>query len=461
MRPGDADPGGARPDPPSTSAQIPLIYPPGHRPPPRELALYTLQWVLITFYGAVWGFALVGIALGLRGDALAGYMGRVVLMIGLATLVQVAFGHRLAMLSGPNVIPSFAILAAVEAGGVAYALQSFTALAIAGIIVGITALLGGIQYLQRVWTPLVLGAMVMMVGLAVARTGLELIVALGFGWPFWVGIGLALLAGFLSLRAPRLLASTAIGIIIIVGYLIFIVTGQFDWRLVRSMPALTVPELFPFGLGIPPLGLVVTMTLVTILAALNLYGNETAFARLVGDRLGEGRIRRSFALFGFVENALAGVLGVPGYVAYGENLGIVSLTRVASRLPLLIAAAIVIGLSFLGVVAGLMAAMPEPLAGAILLGVAANVIGIGANAWARAPSFGLREQFIVSFAIFLSLGLFLLPPALVTTLPRLIVTLVTNPVAFVILVVIVLEQVVFRSPRSARPPGDVPNVDGR
>lgn len=408
------------------------------------MGLYSLQWVLIGFYGAVWGIAIVGIGLGLEGGVLASYMGRVVLMIGLATLAQAWLGHRMAMLSGPNIIPSLAIVAAFSAGGLGYALQSFNALIIGGAIVGVIALLGWIRYVQLVWTPMVLGSMVIMIGLAVAGTGMELIAQLGFGWPFLLGIGLALLTGYLSIRGQGFLASTSIGITIVLGYAIFMITGQFDWALVTMMPAFNLPILFPFGLALPPLDLILTMTLVTLLAALNLYGNLDAFGVLVGERMEPSRTKRSFAIFGFLENALAGALGVPGYVAYGENLGIVSLTQVASRFPIIVASIVFILLSFFGFMAGLMAAMPRPLAGAILLGVAANVIGIGANTWMSLPEFGRREQFIVSFSIFLTLGLYLLPDAVLATLPRVVQTIFTNPVVFVILVVIILEQVVFR-----------------
>lgn len=426
--------------------QLDLIYRVDQRPSTRDMAIYALQWVLIMFYGAVWGIAIVGVGLGFDGQILASYMGRVVLFIGLATLAQAWFGHQMGMLSGPNIIPSLAIVAAFTAQDLDYALQSFNALAIGGVVVGVIALLGWLQQIRRVWTPLVLGSMVMMIGLAVSVTGMELIAEFEFGWSFYVGIVLAILVGYLSLRGHGFLASTSIGITIILGYIVFMVTGQFDWGLVAMMPALSVPALFPFGLTMPPLDLILIMTLVTLLASLNMYGNITAFGGLVGEGLEERRVKRSFGIFGFVENALAGVFGVPGYVAYGENLGIVTLTRVASRYPIIVAGVIFIALSFFGFMAGLMAAMPRPLAGAILLGVAAQVIGIGANNWMATPEFGRREQYIVSFSIFLTLGLYLLPEDLLNLLPRVIQTLFTNPVVFVILVVMFLEQIVFRNP---------------
>ncbi|MDP9364882.1 MAG: purine/pyrimidine permease, partial [Chloroflexota bacterium] len=429
---------------------VALVARTGDRLGPGAIGLYALQWVLIAFYAAALGIAIVGVGLGLEGDALAGYMGRVVLMIGLATLAQTVAGHRWAMLSGPNIIPSLAIVAASEAGGRDYALQSFNASIVGGLVVGVLALLGWIRHIRVVWTPLVLGSVVVMIGLIVAPFGMALIAESGFGRPFWTGIGLALLIGVLSIRARGFVASAAIGLSIVGGYAIFIAGGDLDWAEVTAMPTILPPTVFPYGLAAPPLDLVLVMTAIALFSVLNLYGNLDAFGGLIGERLEPRRTDASFTVFGFVENCLAGVLGVPGHVAYGENLGIVALSRVASRSPIIVAAAVIVLLGFFGLTAGLMATMPRWLAGAVLLGVAANLIGIGAASWRQLLEFGQREQFIVGFSIFFTLGLYLLPSSAFEGVPRIVHTLVKNPVVFVIFVVIALEQVLFRRSRQAQ-----------
>lgn len=231
----------------------------------------------------------------------------------------------------------------------------------------------------------------------------------------------------------------------IAGYLVFMAAGRFDWELVQRMPVFVTPDLFPFGFRVPAPELVLAMTLVTLFMSVNLYGNLKVYGRLVGMPVDSPLRRRGLLTFGAIETGLTGILGVPGTVPYSENLGIVALTRVASRFTLALAAGLLIVLSLVGTMAGFMAAMPPPLAGAVLLGVAANLIGIGASTWTRAPHFGPREHFIVSFAVFLALGLSLLPPATLAEVPQLVRTLIANPVIFAVLVVVMLEQVVFRT----------------
>lgn len=429
-----------------------LVYGPEDKPKSiKDTIIYSLQWVLIMFYPVVWGYAIVGLGLGFEGDQLATYMGRVVLMIGLSTLIQAVAGHKLSMISGPNIIPSLAIVAAMAVGGKEYALLSFNALIISGIIVTIIGALGLMTYIGRVWTPLALGAMIMMVGLSTSFTGMELISSYQATWPFYAGIFLALLAGWLSIKGKGLLATIPVLITIVAGYVIFMVGGKFDWALVNSMPTFVLPKIFPYGMEIPPIDLIITMLIVNIFSAVNLYGNVEGYSDIVGVKVDSKREKRYFTVFGLIETILASVFGVPVNTAYGENLGFVLLTKIASRFLIIIASVVFIILSFFGKMGGLMAAMPEPVAGAVLLGVASTLIGIGADTVkGKGKTFKTREIFIIGFSIFLALGTSMLPQEFFASLPRLAATLLNNPVIFVIVLVIIMEQIVFREKKTVK-----------
>jgi xanthine/uracil permease len=422
-----------------------LVYDVDEKPrSARDYALYSLQWLVTMFYGVVWGYALVGIGLGFEGEDLTRYMSAVVLTIGVATLLQAWLGHRFAMVSGPNVIPSLAIVAAATTGGMEYALQSFTAQAIAGVLLMALALVGLLNLIRRIWSPLILGAMVLMVGLAIAEQGLELLIEAGFAWPFWVGAALALGGSVVAIRGTGVWATLPPLFVIGLGYLIFMLFGDFEWELITEAPLFVLPAPFPYGLAWPPLDLIVIMFVVNLMAALNLYGNVTGYAEVVHEEVAETKTKRFFTVFGAAETALSGILGAPATVPYGENLGIVMLTRVAARVFIIVASLGFIVLAFLGPMGGLMAAMPGPVAGAVLLGIASTAVGIGVNIMTQVPAFGRREQTLVGFSVFLSLGLFLLPEEAWEAAPRLVSTIFGNPIISVILFVMLFEQAIFR-----------------
>jgi uracil permease len=424
--------------------QTELVYGPDDKPrSTRDAIVYSLQWILIMFYPVVWGYSIVGINIGFTSGEMAAYMSRVVLMIGVSTLIQVLAGHKFSMISGPNIIPSVAILAAFAIGGKENALQAFNAYIIAGVVVAAIGALGWFNYLSKVWTPLALGAMIMMVGLSTSGVGVGLVAAQGFSWTFIVGVNLALLCGWLSIQGKGMLATIPVMIVIALGYVIFIATGNFDWQIVDNMPAVSVPSLFPYGWQMPSGELILTMIIVNLFSAINLYGNTNGYAGIVGRPLTPADEKRTFIIFGLLEGTVCSILGVPSHVAYGENLGFVLLTRVASRFFMIIAAIAFIIFGFSGKFSGLMAAMPKEVAGAVLMGVASTLIGLAASTWCRGRTFQTREIFITGFSVFLAFGLANLPDAFYSTLPDLVGMLFKNAVIMVIILVIVLEQVLF------------------
>lgn len=161
------------PPPPPTPPETELVYRRDEQPrSTHDWLLYGFQWLVTMVYAVVWGYAIVGVGLNFEGARMTTYISSVVLTIGLSTLLQAWIGHRMAMVHGPNVIPSLAIVAAFTAGGEAYALQSFTAQAIAGVIIVALVLLGAVRFIRKVWSPLILGSMIIMIGLTVAQVGL-------------------------------------------------------------------------------------------------------------------------------------------------------------------------------------------------------------------------------------------------------------------------------------------------
>jgi xanthine/uracil permease len=428
----------------SPSPQAGLVY--GRSEQPRsthDWVLYSFQWLVTMIYAVVWGYSIVGVGLDFRGARMTTYISAVVLTIGISTLLQAWLGHRMAMVHGPNVIPSLAIVAAYAAGGETYALQSFTAQALSGIIIVAIVALGAVRFIRKVWSPLVLGSMIIMIGLTVAQVGLGDMTQAGFGLGFFIALALALGGSVLAIRGRGVWATLPPVFIILLGYIVFFALGRVDLGLLRQAPLISVPRLLPYGRAMPTWDLVVIMLIVNLMAAMNFYGNLHGYAEIVKEKVDEREERRSFLLFGLVETILAGLLGTPATVAYGENLGIVQLTRVAARAFVIVAAGIFVVLAFVGPFGALMAAMPKEVAGAVLLGIASTVIGIGANILNTAPAFGGREQTLVGFSIFLSLGLHLLPSETWQQTPRLVETVFSNPVISVIIFVLAFEKLIF------------------
>lgn len=410
----------------------------------KRILLYGFQWVLFMVYGVVWAYSILGVGANLQGVDLSIFITNVVFTMGVSTLLQASAGHRLGAMSAPGAITSIAVLSVVTLSGREYGFQAYNAFIFAGIIVAILGKTGFMSWMKKIWTPLVLGSIIMVLGLSVMSLAATSLAALGFGLHFAVGILLGLLCGFLSIKGKGILATLPAMVVLILGYLFFIISGKFDWSISQAMPVFTTPTIFPYGFSFPPLELLLLMTVVAIFNAMLCFGNVEGTANAVGVRLKEKQTKNTFIVHGLIETSLGGLFGVPPLVPYAENIGFNVLTKVASRYPVYLAGFVFIALSFLGKVVGFMAAIPTVLAGAVLLGFASPLIAVGVDIWGQLPSFATRETFICGFSIFLSMGLSSLDPLFWQGVPSWLSTLLATPVLMTMLSVMVLEQVVFR-----------------
>lgn len=412
----------------------------------KTLVLQGIQWALFMVYGVVLAYSLLGIGADMSKDEIIIFITNVIFVMGISTLVQASVGHRMGAMSAPNVVTLLAVLSIVNSLGKEQGFQAYNAFMIAGIIVAILGYMGVIGKIHRVWSPLVAGTMIMTIGLSVMSLGVSSLAKYGFGFPFAAGLCLAALCGVLSIKGRGILATLPALIVLSAGYIIFIAIGKFDWSLMRDMPVFTHPTPFPYGWSLPSLDLLMAMLVIALFDALVCYGNLAGLSAVVGKDLTEKQTRKSFMIKGLVETSFAGLFGVPGTVMYAENIGYILLTRVASRYPLYIAGFIFIILSFAGKVIGFLSAIPEPLAGAILLGFASPLIGTGAGLWRNVEEFSTREMFICGFSIFVAMGLSTLPATVWANTTDLIAVLFTTPSLVSAIMVIIFEQIIFRRP---------------
>ncbi|HZJ76946.1 MAG TPA: solute carrier family 23 protein [Oscillospiraceae bacterium] len=424
--------------------QTGMIYKVDEKMETKQLILYGIQWALFMVYGIVWAYSIIGVGAGLDSFELSKFITNVVFTMGVSTLIQASVGHRLGAMSAPSAVTLIATLSIVSLSGIEYGFQAYNAFIIAGIVVAILGATGVIGHIRKVWTPLVLGSMIMTLGLSVMVLAADSLTANGLGITFAIGIILALLCGYLSVKGKGIWATLPAMVVLIIGYLFFIVVGKFDWSISNAMPFFNYPRIFPYGFSFPPIELIIIMTVVALFNAMLCYGNVQGVASAVGAKVDEKQTRKTFVIHGLVETSIAGIFGVPALVPYSENIGYNVLTKVASRYPIYVASVLFIIVSFLGKVVGFMAAIPIVLAGSILLGFAAPLVAVGASVWSGIDRFGTREQFICGFSIFLAMGLSLLDPATWSGMPQLISTLLTTPVVTVMIFVIILEQIVFR-----------------
>lgn len=281
------------------------------------------------------------------------------------TLLFSGIGTLLFLVITRNRLPSylgssFAFLAPVAAatkvGGIPLALSGILVVGAILALVGVLVILVGTRWIDALMPPVVSGSIVALIGFNLAPTA-ELNFAKG---PVVALITLAAVV-LSAVLFKGMLGRLSIFVGVVVGYIAAVIGGQVDFSGVGKaawigLPTFTAPSFDPSHLPIY-LGF---LPVVLALIAENV-GHVKGVGQLTGRNL-DGLTGRALLADG-VSSILAGFGGGSATTTYGENIGVMSATRVFSTAAYWVAGivAILLGLS--------------PKVGAIIFTVPPGVLG--------------------------------------------------------------------------------------
>jgi len=387
------------------------------QPFPRALGL-GLQHVLTMFGATVSVPLLLGPAMRMNPAQIALLVSSVMICSGLATFMQVRFGTRLPIIQGVSFSflgPFLAIIAAT--GGGAESMQFIAGAILAGaaveIFVGYSTLFGR---LRRLMSPVVIGPVIALIGLALFQVGAA---QAGQDWAL-ASVVIAGVFVFSLVLARRFRAFSLFPILIAVavGYAVAALLtatgvygpgdpGRVDVSAVTASPWLRRPsEIFlPWG---PPrfrLGFFLAVLAGYLASMIESFGDYYAIARASGEPEPSARqVNRGIGAEG-IGCALTGLFGGFASTSYTENIGLVALTRVASRYVTYVAAALLVLLGLVAKVGAAVATIPTPVVGGLYCALFGLISAIGLSICARADLESQRNQLIIGFSLFMGLSL--------------------------------------------------------
>jgi len=309
------------------------------------------------------------------------------LMSGVGTLVY----HMITKSKVPVYLgSSFAFIGAMqiaidELGGDVSASQ--TGIMIVGIAYVIIALIStkiGTKWIDNLLPPIVIGPMIMVIGLGLSGSAVENagLVSDAEWRTIVVALSTFLITAFVNTKATGFLRIIPFLVGIVGGYIIALLLGVVDVTPIIEADWFSFPELYlPFKTNLfneyhlyfgseawafLPLVLVTTAehigdhTVLSKITERNFLKDPGLAATLSGDG---------------VATFVSAFFGGPANTTYGENTGVVGLTRIASTSVIRNAAIIAIVLSFLGKFTALLTTIPNAVIGGmsiILYGVIAS-----------------------------------------------------------------------------------------
>lgn len=290
----------------------------------------------------------------------------VLFMNGVGTLLFIAItkGKAPAYLGS-----SFAFLApagiVIEQMGYEYALGGFVAVGFCGCILAFIIYKFGSDWIDIVLPPAAMGPVVALIGLELSSSAastaglLDENIVMANVIVFVVTLGVAILGnvlfrGFLSV-IPILIA-------VIAGYIAAICCGLVDFTAVGEASLLALPNFqFPkFNMQ----AIIIILPVLLVITSEHI-GHQVVTSKIVGrDLLKDPGLHRS--LFGDnFSTMISGLIGSVPTTTYGENIGVMAVTKVYSVRVIAGAAVLSIICSFVGKLSALIQTIPGPVIGGI------------------------------------------------------------------------------------------------
>ncbi|MBM7659432.1 uracil permease [Bacillus mesophilus] len=262
---------------------------------------------------------------------------------------------------------------------------------LAGLVYGVVALVikaVGYKWLMRLLPPVVVGPVIIVIGLGLAGVAVNMAMLENPSDPstysllhlsaalvtliLTVIFSVYLKKGFLSL-IPVLLG-------IVGGYIYSYFVGLVDFTGLKTAKWFQMPEFVTFYTGVDfSWNIVWLMVPVAVVTLSEHIGHQMVLSKVVHrDLIAKPGLHRSIMGDG-VATIIASLIGGPPNTTYGENIGVLAITKVFSVFVIGGAAVLAITFAFIGKVSAIISSIPTPVMG----GVSILLFGIIASSGLR------------------------------------------------------------------------------
>lgn len=367
--------------------------------------LFGLQHIFAAFGGIIVVPLVIATSLGFDSKTTTALISASILASGLATIIQARglgkVGAKVACIMGTDftfVSPSISV-------GSVLGLPGIIGATILGSLFEVI-LSFFIKPLMKFFPPLVTGTVVALIGLTLLPVSIDWaaggVGSADYGSLQNLGVAMFVLVITLLLNnyGKGILSSASILIGIIIGYIVCIPLGLVDFTPVKEASWFSLPNILGYG---------VTFDIKSVIAFLPAYFvsaiGTVGCLKAIGETSNidvDGKKIASGVLADGVGSAIGGLVGAFPNTSFSQNIGIISLTKVASRHVAIMAGVLLAVLGFLPKISAIITGIPDPVLG----GVGIMMFGTVAAAGIRTLSnINLTERNLLIIAISMGLGL--------------------------------------------------------
>jgi NCS2 family nucleobase:cation symporter-2 len=351
---------------------------------PLQSFLYGLQHVFVSnvWLDPIFVAVMIGMPLALASNM----VNAIFIAAGLVTLIHATKLVRLPIVQGPSAAFDSLMISTGKANGLAAAGGGILLSAIIIFILSITGIIGK---LRSLFTPVISGTVIFVVGVALSGFTLSEFLGGSSGSPTFatpttlaMSVPTTLIVILLSTFGRGKWRSFSFLIALIVGDVIATLLGQTQFSETGTKDWIGIPHLLPYGNLSIKWDIFVMFFVAYIVAVIEAMGVYQAGAEMIEVDLDSKRIRNGFAGES-VGSMISTLIGGFPTTAFGQNIGLLRLTGVASRFPVIVAGIIFLIIGFVPKAGALLALTPNPVVGGIFLPAAASLIFTGISILAK------------------------------------------------------------------------------
>ena len=277
-------------------------------------------------------------------------------------------------------------------------LSGIIAVGVVYAIVSALVKLRGIKFVERLFPPVVVGPVIIIIGLSLASAAVDMAKS------NWLIAVFSLLTAIVVVIFGKGMAKLIpVFIAIVAGYLLSMILGEVDYTQIResawfSLPEFTAPKFHWQA--------ILYMIPVAIAPIIEHVGDMYAIGGVCNKNFVEKPGLHRTLLGDGLATAMAGFFGGVPNTTYSEVTGAITLTKVTSPFVLRIAAITAIVFAFVGKISGFLKTIPQSVLGGIMLllfGMIAS-IGIKSLVDGKTDMAETRNQVIVSVVLTVGIG---------------------------------------------------------
>lgn len=296
--------------------------------------------------------------------------------------------------------------------GFSYALGGFLMVGVVLTAVGIIIKFVGTSWIDVVFPPAAMGAIVAVIGLELVPVAAEMAgwIAPADAGADWTMDTTSAIVALLTLLITIVFWVTMRGFLkiipillgIISGYIIAYFFGLLQFDLVEEATWITMPEIYTMKFDWSAVFIILPAALVLIPEHI---GHLFVTSNIVGkDLMKDPGLDRSFVGNG-VSTIISSFFGSTPNTTYGENIGVLAITRVYSTWVIGMAAVMAIVLSFIGKLAALIQSIPTPVMGGISLLLFGIIAASGIRMLVEAKIDYSKSQNLILTCVVLVIGI--------------------------------------------------------